>query len=275
MSEDYQVKRRILLYSEPKSGKTTAIGTVPKGSKVYYVDVDRQAGSLVQNWKARGHARGNLKIVDDIDTTIDTSTDDGADQMFDLLRKTLWKPPPGYDFYVIDSYTAVGLLLTHAIVGVADRQYNQKNNTDLSSYVTDLFWQFAGTAERYGAWLIIVMHEKWREIKDPLNPNPKNWRDKKELLAPEVASSARVTIPAQCPFVWHVERGRGLVNGKSMSISQFRTRGTPQVMASTTGYDGVLNDLEPADIGAILKKLKLDHKAPRQAGQSKPSKGKP
>lgn len=276
MTEDYEPKRRILIYGEPKCGKTRSWATLPKGTKVYYVDVDRQAGTLLQDWKKRGHPRSNLKLIK-IDTTIDTTTDEGAEEMFRSLRKALWAPPEGYDFYIVDCYTTVGLLLTHTIVGVGDRNYDQRNNTDLAAYVTDLFWQFAGSAERYGAWLGVVMHEKWREIKDPENPNPQSWRDKKEILAPEVASGARITIPSQIDFVFHVERGRSVVGGKSKAISKFRTRGTPQIMASTVGYDGVLADLEPADFEAIFKKLKVSHKAtvPKKARQSQAKRRKP
>lgn len=264
---NYVPKRRFLIFGEPKCGKSRSIATVPKGSKVFYVDVDRQAGTLLQDWKKRGHPVGNLKKLT-INTARDTTVDAEADAMFMELRAALWKPPSGYDFYVVDSYTTVGLLLTHTIVGVGDREYNQRNNTDLASYCTDFFWQFAGAAERYGAWLIVVMHEKWREIRDPEKDYSKqSWRDKKEILAPEVSSGARITIPAQCDFVFHVERGRGIVGGRSQPISEFRTRGTPQIMASTVGFDGVLNDKEPADFGVILKKLGLSHKATKPKGK--------
>jgi hypothetical protein len=253
----YEPKKRFLLYGAPKCGKTKSLATIPKGSSLYLVDVDRQAGSLVDEWRKRKHNEKDLEICT-INTKLDPTADGYEDDLLEELRAALWSPPKGYDFYAVDSYTTVGLLLTHDIIGVGERDYNMKANVELVSYVTDFFWQFAGAAERQGAWLIVVMHEKWTEVKDGMtDPKSMKMSDKKEVLAPEVASSARVTIPAQCDFVFHVEKGRKVVGRQSTSISQFRTRGTPLITASTVGFDGKLAELEDADIEHVIKKLGL------------------
>lgn len=250
-------KRRILLYGPPKSWKTSSLATVPKGAKLHVVDADRQLGSLVQEWKRRGHSTKNLDW-----TTLPTKS---ADQnlIMEATRKALWKPPLGFDFYAIDTYTVVGTLLTHAICGIVDRQYNQSNNADLSGHVQDLFWQYAAAVERMGAWLITVAWEKWVEINDGLT-DPKDWRNKTEQLGPDFVGQAKAAIPGQCDFVFHVERGKSLqrtgTKAISRSVAKFRTKGTPRIMASTLGYDGILQDTEPADIALIIKKLGLDWK---------------
>lgn len=251
----YEPKKRFLIYGPPKCGKTRSLATIPKGASLYLVDVDRQAGSLIDEWKKSKRSEKDIEICT-INTSKDVTASGYEDDLLEELRKALWSPPKGYDFYAVDSYTTVGLLLTHDIVGVGERDYNMRANTQLLSYITDFFWQFAGAAERQGSWLIVVMHEKWTERKDGLtDPKSMKMSDKDEALAPEVASSARVTIPAQCDFVFHVEKGRKVVGRQNVSVSNFRTRGTPFITASTVGFDGKLSDTEPADFAHVIEKL--------------------
>lgn len=257
MALKYVPKKRFLIYGAPKCGKTRSLATIPKGASLYLVDVDRQAGSLIDEWRKSKRREQDLEICT-INTMLDPMAKGYKDDILEELRAALWSPPKGYDFYAVDSYTTVGLLLTHDIVGVGERDYSIKNNVELVSYVTDFFWQFAGAAERQGSWLIVVMHEKWTEVKDGLtDPKSQKMSDKTEVLAPEVASSARVVIPAQCDFVFHVEKGRKIVGRQNVSVSQFRTRGTPFITASTVGFDGRLSDIEPADFEHCIKKLGL------------------
>lgn len=260
-------KRRILLYGPPKSWKTSSLATVPKGARLHVVDADRQLGSLHQEWRRHGH---NVKNLDW--TTLPTKSAD-QDEIYEATRKALWKPPQGFDFYSIDTYTTVGILLTHAICGIVDREYNQANNADLAGNVQDLFWQYAAAVERLGAWLVVIMWEKWVDIDDGLS-DPADWRSKQKQLMPDAVGQAKVTIPGQCDFVFHVERGKAVEKsgGKaiSRSVAKFRTKGTPFIMASTLGYDGKLLDTEPANIALIIQKLGLDWKAqPNKAKQTK------
>lgn len=258
--EEIGPKKRILLYGPPKSWKTSSLATVPKGAKLHVIDADRQLGSLKQEWKRRGHQMKNLDWV-----TLPTKHAD-PEFIYDETRKALWKPPMGFDFYAIDTYTVVGLLLTHAICGVVDREYNQANNTELSGNVQDLFWQYAHAVERQGAWLIAIFWEKWIDFDDGLS-DPADWRAKQaqQTLGPDAVGQAKTMIPGQCDFVFHVERGKSITKtgtkAVSRSVAKFRTKGTPRIMASTLGYDGVLKDTEDADIGAIIRKLGLDWKA--------------
>ncbi len=253
MSKEYkEEKKRIIVYGPPKVWKTGSLVTIPTGCKVHVVDADRQLGTLIQEWKRRKRPMSDLDW-----TTIDTSSGDPT-KIFEQLRDALWKCPKGYDFYVIDSYTICGLLITHECVGVGDREYNQPNNADLSAYVTDFYWQYANSVENEGAWLITIMHERRQEIDDGLS-DPKDYKSKKSMIAPHVASSAAVTIPGQTPFVWHAEPARKVTKtggtATARSVTVFRTRGTPQIMASTQGHDGVLQDTEYADFDAMLTKL--------------------
>jgi hypothetical protein len=261
---DINFKKRMVWYGPPKVWKTGGLATIPKGCKLYLVDADRQLGAFWDEWSARGHLKKNVTV-----RTIDTSLADVMDgrnevanpEIFDQTREALWSAPPGYDFYAVDCYTTVGLLMTHEIIGKAEaRNYNQQSNTELLGCLTDFFWQFAGAAERHGGWLILIMHEKWVEVKDGLT-DPKDWRNKKEVLQPDVASSAKTIIPGQCPFVWHIERDRKRQGRVNRSVSVARTKGTPLIMASMTGYDRCVDDTELLDVEAILKKCKLSAKA--------------
>lgn len=256
----YVPKKRFLIYGPPKCGKTRSLATIPKGASLYLVDVDRQAGSLINEWKRLKHNEKDLEIRT-INTALDPTAGGYNDNLLEELRTALWSPPKGYDFYAVDSYTTVGLLLTHDIIGVGERDYNMRANTQLLSYITDFFWQFAGAAERQGSWLVVVMHEKWTGVKDGLtDPKSMKMSDQQEVIAPEVASSARVLIPAQCDFVFHVEKGRAVVGRQNVSITNFRTRGTPFITASTVGFDGKLSDIESADFNQIIQKLGLPFK---------------
>lgn len=262
----YEGKKRMLFFGPPKSWKTSSISTVPKGAKVHIIDADRQLGSLIQEWKRRGHPTKNLEWM-----TLPTKLDNPK-TIYEATRKALWKPPPGFDFYVIDTYTVVGILLTHAIVGVVDREYTMDRNADLSGNVQDLFWQYAAAVERQGAWLIVIAWEKWVDVDDGLG-DPNDWRTKKRQLGPDFVGQAKVLIPGQCDFVFHVERGKSLVrSGRSastQSVAKFRTRGTPFIMCSTLGYDGKLDDIEDANIANIIQKLGLDWRAKQQTPAEK------
>jgi hypothetical protein len=256
----YKPKKRALIYSGPKTGKSTSLATVP--GSLWIADIDQQLGSFMKLWKQlKGHYK-DLEIADVQVADKGMNADDLAMAKFNKIRDTIWDPPKGFDFYAIDSYTTVGVHVTHACVGIGDRDYNMQTNTELVSYVTDFFWQCANRVDSYDAWFIATMHERWQEIKDGLSdPNAKSWRDKKEILAPDVASSARTTIPANINFVWHCERARRVVKGpgkaKNTSASVFRMRGTPNIMASTTGYDDVVDETELADFKQILSKMDL------------------
>ena len=251
-------KRRMLLYGPPKSWKTSSLATLPKGAKLHVIDADRQLGSLAQEWKRQGHPMKNLDW-----TTLPTKLSD-QNVILKEVRKALWKPPMGFNFYAIDTYTTVGILLTHAICGMVDRKYNLSTNADLSGHVQDLFWQYAAAVERMGAWLVVITWEKWVEINDGLTDSS-DWRNKTEQLGPDLVGQAKASIPGQCDFVFHVERGKSLqktgTKAITKSVAKFRTKGTPRIMASTLGYDGKLQDVEPADIALIIKKLGLDWKA--------------
>jgi len=248
-------KRRITLYGPPKSWKSTSLATIPKGDKIYIVDLDRQLGSFRKEWERRKHPIKNRKIV-----TIDSSGDRSTWDIVQDIKEAMWAPPKGFDWYAVDCMTTVGLLMTHEFIGKGeDREYNMRNNTELLSCMTDYFWQFVQTAEQEGAWTVLIFHEKWMEYEDGMtDPNSKEaWKNKKSTLVPEVASSAKTIIPGQCPFVWHVEKGREVRNKISTSCSFVRTQGTPFIMASSTGYDDELNILEPLDFDKLMTKMKL------------------
>lgn len=254
----YEPKKRILLYGPPKSWKTSSLSTVPKGARLHVVDADRQLGSLIQEWARHGHNKKNLEW-----TTLPTKHQD-PEVVLEATIKALWKPPPGFDFYAIDTYTTVGVLITHAIVGMVDRHYNKSNNADLAGHVQDLFWQYAAAVERLNAWLIVIMWDKWVDVDDGLGDS-NDYRDKTKSLMPDCVGQAKTLIPGQCDFVFHVERGKGLVRSgrkaATTSVAKFRTKGTPFIMCSTLGYDGKLLDVEDADIATIIDKLGLDWKA--------------
>lgn len=259
--KEYGMKKRVCMYGPPKSWKTSSLATVPKGAKLHVIDADRQLGSLIQEWRKRGHPDKNLDW-----TTLPTKESD-EEKIYEATRKALWKPPPGFDFYAVDTYTVVGILLTHAIVGMVDREYNQANNADLSGNVQDLFWRYARGVEALEAWLIVVGWEKWVDVDDGLT-DPSDWRNKKRQLMPDFVGQAKTMIPGQCDFVFHVERGKNLVrrgsSASSVSVAKFRTKGTPFIMASTLGYDGILKDEEDADFAQILNKLNISWRASRK-----------
>lgn len=246
---DYESKKRMILYGPPATGKTVSLATVP--GSLHVIDFDRQLKSLVVAWKKRRKAATDLSW-----TTIDTRQTPA--KAFNDAKDALFHVPEGYDFYALDSYTTFGLITTHHTCGVGDRKYNQSTGTDLMSYVTDYFWTVANDVESMDAWLIAIMHEKWHEMDDgTYDPrSPDAWKHKKTFIAPEVASSARVTIPASCDFVFHIEKEKTF--GKSIgSKSVFRTQGTSFIMAKAVGYEDDLEEVEDADIGAIIRKLGL------------------
>ncbi len=248
-------KKRLTLYGPPKSGKTTALATIPKGDKIFIVDIDRQLGSFKKEWERRKHPVKNRKIV-----TIDSSGHRTPWDIVQDIKKAMWAPPKGFDWYVIDCMTTMGLLLTHEFIGKGeDREYNMRNNTELLSCMTDYFWQFVQAAESEGAWTVLVFHELWMDYEDGMtDPNSKDaWKNKKSMLVPAVASSAKTTIPGNCPFVWHVEKGREVRKGVPTPCSFVRTIGAPFIMASSTGYDDVLKTLEPLDFDKLMTKMKL------------------
>lgn len=249
-----ELKKRVVLYGPPKTGKTTSLATIPRGDKLYLVDLDRQLGSFAKEWNRRKHPTKNLKLA-----TVDSAGDRSTWDIVQDIKQAMWSPPKGFQWYAVDCMTTMGLLLTHEFIGKGeDREYSIQNNTELVSCVTDYFWQFVATAESEGAWVVLIFHESWQEIKTGLvDPKTQKMRDKKEQLAPQIASGAKVTIPGQCPFVWHVEKGREVVRGKAVSSSNVRTQGTPLIMASSDEYDDVLNNLEPLDFDKLITKMNL------------------
>lgn len=257
---EYEPKKRIVLYGPPGCGKTSGLATVP--GSLHAVDFDEGMGSLVAEWKRLKRPAKDLSW-----TTINTAQRPA--EVFKEAKNALFHPPPGFDFYALDSYTTFGTIATHHTVGIGDRNYNLSTNTDLAGYVIDYFWEFANTVQKRDAWLIVVMHEKWLEVKDGLS-DPKDWRNKKEQLNPDVASGARVTIPARCPFVFHVEKAKAVFGGRAKSVSQYRTRGTPFVMAKAVGFEGVLKEVEEADIGKIVAKLGLKKGPKTKTNKPKP-----
>lgn len=252
---DYLPKRRIILFGQPKSGKTRCLATVPKGSSLYLIDADRQAGELVSEWK---RIHGNLKGLEIVPLQ-DVKDDSDAEQKrgFSEVRKALWNPPSGFDFYVVDSYTKIALLLTHALVGKGERHYNQYNNQQLSSAVNDFWFQFVNRVEYLepSAWIFTLFHEKWQEVDDGTIVDPK--APKPRIVVPKCGTSAEVAIPGSCDFVWHVEKGRRIVSGKSQSVSIFRTTGTSTIMAASVGFTKQLETTEIADLATVLGKLNL------------------
>lgn len=259
MTTEYESKRRIIIFGPPATGKTTTLASV-RGS-LHVIDFDRQLKSLITEWKRLKKPMKDLSW-----TTVDTKKPPA--EAFRDAKDALFHSPDGFEYYALDSYTTFGLITTHYTVGVGDRNYNQSNNTDLMGYVIDYFWEFANTVERRGAWLIVNMHEKWIEVKDGL-VDPSDWKNKKEQINPDVASSARVTIPAQCDFVFHMEKTKKVVRGHAGSVSRFRTRGTPFIMAKAVGYENVLEEVEDADIGKIIDKIKLPPKVAKKARTTK------
>lgn len=263
MSLVVPVKKRILIYGPPKSWKTGGIATIPKGASLWLLDVDRQLGEFAQEWNKRGHSEKNVTIV-----PIDTKSSDAA-TVFNSLRDKLWNAPPGYDFYAIDCYSTVGLFITYKVIGKGEnRHYNQQNNTELAACVTDWWMEISAKVERWGSWLITTMHEQWIDVDDG-TVDPSDWRNKKRMISPAVASGAKVVIPGQHDLVWHVEKDRGIVKeggkARSMNVAKVRTEGTALIMASSSGKSHLLNRLEPYDISLLMKKMGEDWKrAPKK-----------
>jgi len=245
----------MIMFGPAGCGKTKTLATVP--GSLHVIDFDRQLKSLVSEWKRLRRPEKDLSW-----TTVDTRQKPAA--AFREAKDALFHSPEGFDFYALDSYTTFGIIATHHIVGIGERTYNQSTNTDLMSYVIDYFWQFANEVECRGAWLIVVMHEKWLEVKTGLT-DPNDWRTKKEQIGPDVASSAKITIPAQCDFVFHMEKARKVVKGRATSVSKLRTLGTPFIMAKSVGYEDVLEEVEDADIGNIVEKIGLPAKGAKKA----------
>lgn len=268
---DYLPKRRLLWHGPPKSGKSLALQTVPKGSSLYYIDADRQAGGLVKGWKKRFGSLKDLKIIRVPYVREDTKEMKQA--VFQEMRKIFWNPPSGYDFYAIDSYTRITLNLTHCTVGKGERHYNEFNNQQLSSAANDFWFQFNERIEYISpnAWVITIMHEKWEEIDDGTSTEEKR---KPKMIVPKCGTSAETAIPANCDFVWHVEKGRRVFQGKSRSVTLFRTAGTPTIMASSVGFEDELEDTEVADLSVILPKLGLPEVAEKKKIPSKVEKEK-
>lgn len=256
---EYESKRRMILYGPPASGKTESLASVP--GSLHVVDFDRQLKSLIVKWKKRRRPMTNLSWAS-IDTT------GTPREAFEQARDALFHPPDGFEFYALDSYTTFGLIATHYCVGVGERKYNMQTSTNMMAYITDYFWQFANDIERMGAWLIVIMHEKWIQVDDGTQAKS-DWKNKKEMICPEVASSARVTVPANCDFVFHIEKAAKAFRGVVHSESVFRTTGTPFIMAKAVGYGDVLEEVEDADIGEILKTIKLPPKVKTKSSQRK------
>lgn len=261
---EYESKRRMIIFGPPATWKTGSLASV-KG-RLHVIDFDRQLKSLINEWKRRKKPMKDLSW-----TTINTMQ--RPNLAFEAAKSALFHPPDGFDYYALDSYTTFGLIATHHCVGVGNRNYNQSSNTNLMGYVTDYFWEFANTVEKKGAWLIVNMHEKWIEVKDGQS-DPDDWRNKKTQINPDVASSAKITIPGQCDFVFHVEKEAKVVSGRTRSVSRFRTRGTPFIMAKAVGYEDVLEEVEDADIGRIIEKIKLPPKGKRVSKSTKPTQAK-
>ena len=246
---DYESKKRMIIYGPPGFGKTLSLATVD--GPLHVIDFDRQLKSLVVRWEKLKRPKSDLHWV----TIDDRKLPEVA---FADAKEALFHVPRGYQYYALDSYTKFGLITTYHTCGVGDRKYNQSTGTDLMSYVTDYFYQVATEVEKLGAWLICIMHERWQEI-DTGEVDPKAadaWRYKKTFIAPEVASSARWMIPANCDFVFHIEK-RKVFGKRTAMTSVFRTQGSEFIMAKAVGYEDVLKEVEDADIGAIVKKLKL------------------
>ena len=55
--------------------------------------------------------------------------------------------------------------------------------------------------------------------------------------------------------MWHVEKGRRVIGGKSRKVSVFRTQGTEAIMASSVGFAGILDDTIESDFGKFLTKI--------------------
>jgi hypothetical protein len=253
---DYQTRRRGIIYGPPKSGKSEKLARLPKGSTAFIVDADRQLGSFMVLWKKIQGSFKGLEIVR-LEECVD-ETESEKRKTFRSVRSALWSPPKGFDFYFIDSYTKITMLLTHAICGKGERKYNQFNNQQLSSAANDFWQQFVGRIEHHTpeAWVWTIMHEQWKELDDGVTEA----KDRKSIIIPKCGTSAEVAIPGSCDFVWHVEKGRTFVGGRTSSESFYRTRGTSTIMASSVGFDKILKDEEVADLGKLIEKMGLKKK---------------
>jgi hypothetical protein len=243
----HSYKRRIVLFGPPKCGKTENLANLPKGSTLYYLDIDRQRGTLERAWK---EIHGNFKGLESVELPDAGDKDQAA---FQVYRRAFWNPPKGFGYYAADSYTKLVLNLTHSICGKGDRHYNMFNNQKLSSAANDFWFQWVNRIETIEpeAWIVTVMHERWEEIDD--GTMPEDSRDKPKRLIPKCGTSAEVQIPGSCDFVWHVEKGRKIEKGRNVKLTYYRTEGTATIMASSGGAD--LDTLEEADLGAIVEHL--------------------
>lgn len=258
----YDAKRRILLYGPPKCGKSKNLARVPKGSKMFLVDVDRQLGEFLNLWKEIHGSYANLEIEQI--SEMKSESDSEARRVMKEVQDAMWNPPDGFDFYVVDTYTKAVTHLTHGVVGRGERKYHQKNNAVLSAWANDLWINFVNIIEERepDAWIVTVMHEAWKEIEDGSKAKgSQDWKSKEERIEPLCGTSARVMIPANHDFVFHVEKAKReqRIGGK-VTLSKgsvYRTEGTGLIMASAIGYSNVLESTEDADLGAIIEKMGL------------------
>lgn len=255
----YEPTKRVVIYGPPKSWKTSSLATVPRGWRVWLADIDRKAAGLIERWHELKHRPEDLTImpIKGGRTLMGGRGEVIASPKYDSLRATLDRAPKGYDLYALDSYTTASLLITHKVCGTIKRVYEMRQNVELRGQVTDIWWEFADQIESYGAWLITTCHESWQTIEDGLSEPDPFGAGKARMLVPDIASGARVTIPANCDFVLHTETSRATVDGKSRTIVKWRTKLAPFIMAASVGHESKLTTHEPADLTNLFTKCGL------------------
>lgn len=252
----------ICVYSAAKIGKTSLLETLADeptveesiGKRVYIVDVDHGLEPLFHRWvSVKGkptHTNAALDLCLGTTNQFDVKVCYGQED----FHNAVWKMPPGYDYYVIDTFTRAGRYFIrnvqekdsegNPIPGERARDANMDIAYLFEDYI-DRFEEIAWEIKRENdAWLIINCHEKaYRKPKET-----------SDSVCPLLYGSAGAKLERVAAGIWriqlvHVERDGELVTGRV-----FRTAATDSIAAGDR--TNALNVIEPANYAKMFQKIR-------------------
>jgi len=227
----------ICYFSDQKAGKTCSIPTSswPKDWKIHVLDIDGGFELAKQLWNQQ-HDPQNLTIQ--------------PVRSYGDLHAGLWSPPPGHNIYFLDTYSSAmkkfKVHVSHPKPDVDEHGVMTLPITDwwkiggkISGLAVDYFERWSQMVGSYGAWGVVICQEK--SEGDP------------PRLVPDLIGQARKDVASTCNFVLHLEKARKAVGGVMAWERTIRTVEIPQCMAGDRS--GALDDFEPVDLAAIIRKV--------------------
>ena len=232
----------IVVYGNQKVGKTSLAATMPKGSKVHLIDLDRGTENLARLW-IKTHKLADLSVTPVLDAS--------------QFHRAVWNLPKGHGLYVIDTYSKACDRFIEAEAEIeidGSRRMNQHKWGIVSgkahNYYARFVDQIAQMVQKEGrdnVWGLILAHSKRNEV-------PTGNYQTEIHMQPLITGSAEAAISGDASFLFFMEEAKvAKPDGTVGTARRLRTRATGRIKAGDR--TDALRAEEPADLSVILSKI--------------------